>query len=342
MNGRRALPEAQREALSRARRLQTIWLVALASIVAAIYFSLGNSQAMKTAWIEDLLSFVPPVAFLVGSWIEGWPANDRFPLGFIRVTSIAYLVSAVALTGVALFLIFDSAAALIATEHPTIGSIEVFGTTFWFGWVMIAALVYSAILPVIFGRLKLGPARALHDKTLFADALMNKADWLTGVAAIAGILGIGMGWWWADAVAAILISLDVLHDGVKHTGAAIRDLSDEMPRTIDDKDFDPLIRDVRDRVERMPWVADCRLRLREEGRFLTGTLFVVPSETQVAPELLEKAERELLSLHWRLHDVSIMLRRRLEEPPSGRIEEAPFPAPPRPGAVRTRRDVRRR
>ena len=145
-----------------------------------------------------------------------------------------------------------------------------------------------------------------------------------------------------DAVAAILISLDVLHDGVKHTGAAIRDLSDEMPRTIDDKDFDPLIRDVRDRVERMPWVADCRLRLREEGRFLTGTLFVVPSETQVAPELLEKAERELLSLHWRLHDVSIMLRRRLEEPPSGRIEEAPFPAPPRPGAVRTRRDVRRR
>ena len=48
----------------------------------------------------------------------------------------------------------------------------------------------------------------------------------------------------ADAVAAIVIALDVLHDGFKHTGAAIRDLSDEMPRTNNDKEFDPLIKEV--------------------------------------------------------------------------------------------------
>jgi divalent metal cation (Fe/Co/Zn/Cd) transporter len=162
------LPEAQRRILARARRLQVLWLVALTTITVAVYFSLGNSQAMKTAWIEDLLSFVPPVAFLVASWIEGWAPNDRFPLGFIRVTSISYLVAAVALAGVGLFLIVDAGMTLIATEHPTIGSVEVFGMTVWFGWVMIAALVYSAALPVVFGRLKLTPARELHDKTLWA------------------------------------------------------------------------------------------------------------------------------------------------------------------------------
>jgi divalent metal cation (Fe/Co/Zn/Cd) transporter len=94
------LPEAQRQALARARRIQGVWLFALGTITVAVYFSLGNSQAMKTAWIEDLLSFVPPIAFLIASWIEGWAPNDRFPFGFIRVTSIAYLVSAVALAGV--------------------------------------------------------------------------------------------------------------------------------------------------------------------------------------------------------------------------------------------------
>lgn len=312
----RQLPEAQQQALRRARWLEALWLVGLVSIVVALYFSLGGSQAMKTAWIEDLLSFVPPIAFLVATWIEGWPPSDRFPLGFIRVVSIGYLVSAVALTGVAVFLITDSGMALIKTEHPTIGSVEMFGVTFWFGWLMIAALAYSVVLPVIFGRLKLRPAQTLHDKTLYADALMNKADWMTGVAAIGGILGIGFGWWWADAVAAILIALGVLHDGVKHTGAAIRDLSDEMPRTIDDSEFDPLIDEVQNRVNAQPWVRESRLRLRHEGRFLTGTVYVVPHEGQLDAERIEATEQELLNLDWRIHDVSIMPRTNLEQPAS--------------------------
>jgi cation diffusion facilitator family transporter len=329
----RTMPEEQQKALSRARWLEVIWIVVLATIVTAIYFSLGNSQAMKTAWVEDMLSFVPPVAFLVGSWIEGWKPNRRFPLGYIRVTSIAYLISAVALGGVGIFLIVDSSMALIKREHPTIGSVELFGVTMWFGWMMIAALAYSVVMPVIFGRLKMGPARTLHDKTLWADALMNKADWMTGLAAVVGILGIGMGWWWADAAAAILIALDVLHDGYKHTGAAIRDLSDEMPRTIDDKKFDPLIDKVQNHVEMLPWVRESRLRLREEGRFLTGTIYVVPREESVSPESIEAAEVQLLGLHWRLHDVSIMPRVKIETPPAGSEDDA-GPSPLRAGALR--------
>lgn len=326
------LPEEQQKALHRARRIQVLWIGVLSSIVIAIYFSLGGSQAMKTAWIEDLLSFVPPVAFLVVSWIEGWPPNDRFPLGFIRVTSIGYLVSAVALAGVGIFLILDAGMALINTEHPTIGSVEFLGTTIWFGWVMIAALVYSAILPVVFGRLKLGPAHQLHDKILLTDALMNKADWMTGVAAIVGILGIGMGWWWADAVAAIVIAADVLHDGFKHAGAAIRDLCDEMPRTIDDGEFEPIVGQIEAYVDGLEWVANSRLRLRQEGRFLTGTIYVVPRDPKISPDLIERAEADLLDLSWRLHDVSIMLRTQIEEPASGRIADVPFRSPLRAGA----------
>lgn len=306
-SGPAPLPDAQAQALRRARRLEGVWLVLLASIVVAIYLVLGNSQAMKTAWIEDLLSFVPPLAFLAASWIEGWPPSRRFPLGFIRATSVAYLVSAVALAGVALFMIYDATRALIAAERPTIGSMEILGVTFWSGWAMIAVLVYSAILPVVFGRMKLRPARQLHDKVLYADALMNKADWMTGVAAMVGVLGIGFGLWWADAVAAIVIALDVLHDGYRHTGASVRDLIDETPRTIDDSGPDPLQQRLHEAAQALPWVRGASVQLRQEGRFLTGTVFVEPKRDEVSAQVVARAEERLRALHWRLHRIRITL-----------------------------------
>lgn len=302
------LPDEQRRELRRMQRLQLLWLLFLVSIIAAVYFSAGSSQAMKTAWIEDALSLVPPLAFLIASWVEGWKPNQRFPLGYVRVSSISYLVSSVALAGVGLFLMIDATMTLIKNEHATIGSIEVLGITFWFGWVMIAALVYSVLPPVIFGRLKTRPAIELHDKTLWADAFMNKADWLTGLAGIVGILGIGLGWWWADAVAAMVIAADVLLDGYRHTKAAIHDLMDEMPKTVDDSEYEPLIERVRAHLEGLPWVRESSLRFREEGRYLTGSIFLVAPEEATTAKRLEELQQSILKLHWRMLDVSIMPR----------------------------------
>jgi len=44
---------------------------------------------------------------------------------------------------------------------------------------------------VIQGRMKLPIAEKLRDKVLHTDALMQKADWQTGLAGILGIVGIG-------------------------------------------------------------------------------------------------------------------------------------------------------
>ena len=78
----RRLPEAQRQTLRRAQRLQVLWIFVLLSIIAAIYLSAGNSQAMKTAWIEDTLSLIPPIAFL----LAGSRAGSRAP-AFLSATS---------------------------------------------------------------------------------------------------------------------------------------------------------------------------------------------------------------------------------------------------------------
>ena len=60
------------------------------------------------------------------------------------------------------------------------------------------------------GRAKMKLAQKLHDKVLYADADMNKADWMTAVAAMVGVAGIGIGLWWADSVAALVISASIL------------------------------------------------------------------------------------------------------------------------------------
>ena len=45
---------------------------------------------------------------------------------------------------------------------------------------------------------------------------MNQADWMSAGGAAAGVVGIGSGIWWADAVAAIVISIDIVHEGQKY------------------------------------------------------------------------------------------------------------------------------
>jgi hypothetical protein len=85
-----------------------------------------------------------------------------------------------------------------------------------------------------------------------------------------------------------------------------------MPRTIDDSAFDPLIDEVRSHIDRLPWVAKSRVRLREEGRFLTGTVHVVPRGGGVTPAELEMADRDLRALHWRLRILLIIPRSRIE------------------------------
>ncbi len=58
---------------------------------------------------------------------------------------------------------------------------------------MIGALVYSIFPPLALGRVKTPLARELHDKVLHVSAMLDKGDWLSGIAAVLGILGIGFG-----------------------------------------------------------------------------------------------------------------------------------------------------
>ena len=310
------LPPEKLPTYRRAVRLEWITIGYLITAIVAIYLTLGNSQAMKTAWIEDMLSLIPATVFLIAARIRTRRPNERFPYGYHRAVSIAYLCASLALTLIGALLLLDAALKLVTTEHPSIGTVELFGHHIWLGWLMQIALLWSAVPAIFLGRAKIPLARSLHDKVLYADAKINKADWLTAAAGMAGVLGIGLGLWWADAVAAAVISVDILYDGLQNLRAVVTDLMDKRPTTVDDQ-VDPLPARVENELRTQAWVKDVRARLREEGHVYFGEVFVVPSTEQGLLANVERAHRDLHDLDWRLHDVVVTPTRSLEDEPSG-------------------------
>jgi divalent metal cation (Fe/Co/Zn/Cd) transporter len=167
-------------------------------------------------------------------------------------------------------------------------------------------------IPVVFlGRAKLKLAPVLHDKVLNADASMNKADWLTAAAALAGVLGIGFGLWWADSVAAAVISFEIGRDGVRHVRAAVGDLMDRTPTTVDHTREDALPQRLEQFLLRQPWVEEAEVRVREDGHMLFADALVVPRTERDLVDNIAEATEHALALDWRLHDLVIMPVREL-------------------------------
>jgi cation diffusion facilitator family transporter len=312
--GHTELPERQAAALEKAKRLEVVTIVYMITTIALVALTMGSSQAMRTAWIEDMLALVPPIAFLVAVRRAGRRPTPEHPYGLHRTTAIGHLTAAVALLAVGLLLVQESAMSLIRAEHPPIGTMHVLGVTVWSGWLMVAVMVYAAIGPVILGRMKLPLAEELHDKVLYADADMQKADWMTAAGTIVGVLGIGIGLWWADATAALLISLSIVHDGWRNLRGASDSLMDQRARTFDDEHPHPLTADVDRALAGLDWVAASRSRIRDQGHVFHVESFVRPrAGADVTVDRLEEAVEVVKDLDWKLNDVVVMPVRDLPE-----------------------------
>jgi divalent metal cation (Fe/Co/Zn/Cd) transporter len=263
-----------------------------------------------------MLSLAPPAAFLIASRVRYKAPNARFAFGYHRAVEIGYLTAALALLFMGLFLILDSVLKLLGGDHPSIGMVELFDWQIWLGWLMLAALLWSAIPAMILGRIKIKLAAELHDKVLYADAQMNKADWMTAAAAMVGVVGIGLGLWWLDAVAAIVIGSDILHDGAKYTSAAMRDLLDARPRRYDEKGEHPVNGEIRRTVADAGWIKEAAIRLRDTGHVFNVEVLAVPLDGAGDPVAdAEELASRLRDVDWKVQDVVVAVVRSIEDAP---------------------------
>lgn len=305
--GRTDLPAEQQDALRKAVRWEWVTIAYTACTITLIALVVGNSQSMRTAWIEDMLSLIPQISFLIALLFIRRPPSRAFPFGLHRATGIGHLVAGVALLAVGGILAAESILGLVVVDRPTIGTVQLFGETIWLGWLMIAVMIITVIGPLIYGPAKLKLAPKLHNKILYADADMARADWQTNAASIVGVLGIGIGWWWLDGAAALFISVGIVWDGIKNTRYAVRDLIDERARTYDDERPHPLADEILETVRGYPWVHDAGLRMRDQGQVFHAEVFFVPVDG-LTPDLgvLDAAAREIRAIDWKLQDVVLI------------------------------------
>ncbi|MBD8022382.1 cation diffusion facilitator family transporter [Microbacterium gallinarum] len=304
--GRTDLPAEQQEALRRAVRWEWFTIGYTIVTIAIIALVVGGSQAMKTAWIEDMLSLIPQISFLVALLVIRRRPTRKYPYGLHRAMGVGHLVAGVALLAVGGNLAVEAVLGLVRQEHPAIGTVQVFGQTVWLGWFMVGAMALITIGPFVYGPAKAKLAPVLHNKVLYTDADMAKADWTTTVAAIVGVLGIGIGLWWLDGAAALFISIGIVRDGWRNSKSAVLDLIDQRARTHDDEARHPLHGRIVAALEAQPWVREAAVRIRDMGQVFHVEAFVVPHRPKVSIDHLEAARTAIAAMDWKVQDVIVV------------------------------------
>jgi divalent metal cation (Fe/Co/Zn/Cd) transporter len=304
--GRTDLPEEQQEALRKAVRWEWFTIGYTIVTIGLIALVVSGSQAMKTAWIEDMLSLIPQISFLIALLVIRHRPTRKYPYGLHRAMGAGHLVAGVALLVVGGNLAVEAVLGLIRAEHPAIGTVQVFGQTVWLGWFMVGVMALVTVGPFIYGPAKAKLAPVLHNKVLYTDADMAKADWTTTVASIVGVLGIGIGWWWLDSAAALFISVGIVWDGFRNSRSAVLDLIDQRARTYDDKARHPLHGRIVAALEAQPWVESAAVRIRDMGQVFHVEAFVVPHRGKVTVDHLEAARRAIAATDWKMQDVVVI------------------------------------
>lgn len=299
------LPAEQREQLRKAARLEWISIGYAACTVTLVALVVGNSQAMRTAWVEDMLSVLPQLAFLIALQFTRKSRRPSHPYGYHRSMGAGHLVAGVALLTVGVILAYEAVSALLKAEHPTIGTMNLFGHTIWQGWLMMVVMAIIAAPAIVLGHLKIKAAKPMHNKLLYADASMAKADWHTNVASIVGVGGIAIGLWWLDSAAALVISAGIILDGVKNTRSATVDLLDRQANDLDGKKPHPVLAELERTVDRVAWIKESAIRARELGQVMHLEVFVVPSAEQISLRQVNQLKKALQEVDWTVYDVVI-------------------------------------
>jgi cation diffusion facilitator family transporter len=307
-------PPEQWEARVRAQAYawRSIFMITASGVL--LYVTTGHSQTMKTAWVTDAMSIVPSMALLIAFRSELEPATEQYPFGRYRVLAVCFLLTATVLLSMGLFLFTESALKLVHAQRPPIGAMVVFGRPIWAGWAMIVALAISMFVGMYAGKIKEPIARTLHSKAIEAESATNRNEYMSEGAGIIGILLVGFGYWWGDALAAALISLQIIMEGWQNLQQVIRDLMDEAPTILGSSQFEDLPRRVKQQVERLAWVDAAAVRLREHGHLVTGDVIVVPRRDTDLVTKIADLVADVQTLDWRLHSITVMPVASLDTP----------------------------
>jgi cation diffusion facilitator family transporter len=222
--------------------------LALTGFVELAIALLSGSVALLGDALHNLSDVSTSALVFVGFRASRRLPTERYPYGYERAEDLAGLGVALVIWGSAAFTGFESVSKLL--RHGGTGHV---------GWGIAAAAV-GIVGNQLVARYKLAVGRRIRSATLVADAKHSWLDALSSAGAMLGLIGVALGWGWADAVAGMVVTGFICHVGWEVT-------TDIGHRLLDGVDPD-IVTTAETAAATVPGVLHAHARARWTGRTL--------------------------------------------------------------------------
>jgi cation diffusion facilitator family transporter len=237
----------ERRQANRAIAVSAVGLAVTGLIELAIAL-LSGSVALLGDALHNLSDVSTSALVFVGFRASRQVPTERYPYGYERAEDLAGIGVALVIWGSAVVAGFESVTKLL--RH---------GGTGYLGWGIAAAGVGIAGNQLV-ARYKLAVGQRIRSATMVADAKHSWLDALSSAGAMLGLIGVALGWGWADAVAGIVVTGFICHVGWEVT-------SDIAHRLLDGVDPE-IITTAETTAAAVPGVMHAHARARWTGRTL--------------------------------------------------------------------------
>ncbi len=237
----------ERRQANRAVAVSAVGL-ALTRLLELAFALVSGSVALLGDALHNLSDVSTSVLVFVGFRASRRLPTERYPYGYERAEDLAGLGVALVIWGSAAVAGYESVTKLV--RHGATGHV---------GWGIAAAAVGIAGNQLV-ARYKLVVGRRIRAATMVADAKHSWLDALSSAGAMLGLIGVALGWAWADAVAGIVVTGFICHVGWEVTADIAHRLLDGV---------DPhIVTTAETAATAVPGVLHAHARARGTGRTL--------------------------------------------------------------------------
>jgi len=165
----------------------------------AVVAWIGGSAALLADALHNFADAFTSLPLWVAFLLSKKAADKRFHYGYHRAEDLAGLIIVLAILGSSFLAAYESVQKWLHQTAPT---------HLWLG--MVAALV-GLVGNELVAVYKIREGKAIGSAALMADGLHSRVDGLTSLAAFLGLLGVYLGFSWADPVMGLIISVSIFY-----------------------------------------------------------------------------------------------------------------------------------
>jgi len=211
--------EAQRSGQARQVRRVTLWSLVVNLALSAVKFLfgvVGASQALVADAVHSLSDSVTDVAIVVGAGFWSAPADAEHPYGHGRIETLITSAIGIVLGGVGVGLGYRAILTLPQWHESRPG------------WIALAAACLSIVAKELLYRWTASVGKRVKSSALVANAWHHRSDALSSVPVAVAVLGtrIWPEWGFLDHIAAVIVSVFILHAAWEIVVPALRELID--------------------------------------------------------------------------------------------------------------------